>query len=128
MTRAIKFRGKNTKGKWVIGDLLRNRGETFIAPPGIANPLAALDDFRVNPATVGQFTGLLDKNGREIYEGDIVKWHDDYPPKRIDWFVCQFDAGNGESSMPLLDLKNHFDLEVIGSIHDNPELLNPKQL
>ena len=79
--------------------------------------------YPVDRATVGQFTGLKDNNGREIYEGDVIKWNDKYPPKVILWFACQFDVGNDSCSMPLLALKDKCPIEIIGNIHDNPELL-----
>lgn len=130
MNREIKFRGKNSRSEWIIGDLLRNRGETFIAPDGVQNPLATAEDFKVDPETVGQFTGLLDKNGREIYEGDIVTtvqpsggFFPPAPPATGEVKVCPLRGVCVEKANGLfVNLYEHIN-EVIGNIYDNPELL-----
>jgi hypothetical protein len=66
----IKFRGYNQKNKcFIYWYFFENRDEYFITPGGLVNPLATSDDYIVDIHTVGQFTWLLDINGKEIYEG-----------------------------------------------------------
>ena len=122
--REIKFRGKNGKGKWITGDLLHNRGETFIAPPGIANPLATLDDFRIDPATVGQFTGLHDAEGKEIYEGDIFQVKAYEPKYEVCFNKAGFEYRQIGGTNKYFPLKRIYsDTYILGNRWDNPELL-----
>lgn len=98
--------------------------------------------MEVDPETVGQFTGLLDKNGRKSYEGDIIKSHyanvaKPYLVETIVFhggkFASEYSlSGSGKSWVPLADGIKHvsFDtsiymteFEIIGNIHENPELL-----
>lgn len=137
MKREIKFRGKNLRGEVVYGDLLRNRGEVFIAPDGVANPLATADDSQVIPETVGQLTALKDKNGADIYEGDILQmWLEDsvepegrllhqmyviFTPEK--GFVLWGERMTMEDAEPLHEMLQWKECEIIGNIHDNPELM-----
>lgn len=71
--REIKFRAKDAKtGEWVFGDLHTLCDEPHIHVAKSAFPYAGKRNF-INSDTVGQFTGLTDKNGRDIYEGDILR-------------------------------------------------------
>lgn len=124
--RTIKFRGKDIKtGEWLYVDL-RNKESVrhaFIATMHCCN-------VKINPITIGQFTGLTDKNGNEIYEGDIVQ----SKLKRLRKYdeILQICFANSEycgkdkygSSTSLSLLEHYHTLEIIGNIHDNPELIN----
>lgn len=119
--REIKFRGKcQTTGEWVYGYLFKSdSGErTHI----IKNHKGCLD---IDPDTVGEFTGLRDKNGIEIYENDLIKCEKDI--YEIIWNRGMFILKNIRSSVlgdtplgPMLDI---FDIEIIGNRYDNLELL-----
>jgi hypothetical protein len=142
--REIKFRGLRTDGKGcVYGQLayfFNNKEMPYIMPdcffgtkefgeeddngnPIIENDFLALGGFvSVKPDSVGQFTGVHDKNGKEIYEGDL------YKDEHEDLFeVVRLDCGR--YALKFLD-NDYVDelidwscIEVIGNIHENPELL-----
>lgn len=132
--REIKFRGKRTDtGEWVYGDLIENQGRFFIYHATSETTLKDEDNSivvlaeQVNPDTVGQFTGLTDSDGTEIYEGDIFQVKA-YEPR----FEVYFKNGVfeyrqiGSSNRPFPLRRIHFDSFIIGNIHDNPELLEGK--
>ena len=126
--REILFRGKRKdNGEWETGSLIIIRDgcsdkEVFIADKmtGYHTP--------VIPETVGQYTGLTDKNGRKIFEGDIIKGKvhevNGYRDRRgvVEYHGVGFIMNLEPNSW--YDQKNiPFDCEIIGNIYDNPELL-----
>lgn len=132
MNREIKFRGKNKKHGWIYGYYFVNRGEHFIVQDGkVENPLATYEDYIVDEKTIGQFTGLLDNNGKEIYEGDIVQL--DYITTigkhriglsfEVKWCTQEgcWVGWDGFVENTLQQTRKMF--VVNGNIHDNPELL-----
>ena len=121
--REIKFRGFNRKNNvWLYGFYLQNRGAHFIVPDEFADG-KSWDDYEIDPATLGQYTGLHDRKDWEIYEGDIL--HDHFCNNR---YVVHFDGGSFDV-MSTLDKSGNYlsdvvgDIEIIGNIHDNPELM-----
>lgn len=137
--REIIFRGKRLgKGEWVEGFFVEKKDPLLESDVCNAFILAqARGDFfvtwfPVDPSTVGQFTGLLDKNGKRIFEGDMVSTDVERPYLIVEFrdgcfmFNCN-DGGEDYYDIMLPILKDPQSVykygEVIGNIHDNPELL-----
>lgn len=130
--RENEFRGqKCSDGKWVYGYYIESktswRGhkphKSWIVSGAISNGgfFNILGRYAVKDDTVGQFTGLLDKNGKKIFEGDVIKCG-------LRLYVCEFIEGGFEFSdlsdgrLVLKAIVNNSC--IIGNIHDNPELIN----
>lgn len=128
--REILFRGWNKKNKrWLYGYYFVNRGVHFISPDGFANPLDSYKDYVVDADTVGQYTGLHDCEGKEIYEGDLLEVANHKRDKECIADVIFLD-GAFWLHFPNEDLLNIKEVSecwvVIGNIHDNPELFKTK--
>lgn len=132
--REILFRGKTPieadtydGGEWVEGFYTRFNGKEHRIYSGYAETDCGdyyPDWFNVIPETVGQFTGVYDKNGKRIFEGDVIKCTFISPvgsglrfTPRTETVVYREGCFN-----PLYDCKRN-SFEVIGNVHDNPELL-----
>lgn len=129
--REILFRGKRTdNGEWVYGYVCcygwTGKENTYIVP----DYASALYSLKVDPKTVGQYTGLKDKNGTKIFEGDIIYAASKYDaadmvvvynPAEFRLVLCE----DYKIYKPGLRFKcyERFNMQVIGNIYDNPELL-----
>lgn len=126
MNREILFRGKDLEtGKWLYGSFVNTPNFTYISTNGEAFPA------KVEPKTVGQYTGLTDMNGTKIFEGDIIQSYHHREPMGVAsvyWFGasfwCKLLSG---SQFDCCDTLDEWDcecgLEIIGNVYDNPELL-----
>lgn len=118
--RTIKFRGKScSDGDWFYGNLYDQDkdGRTHIC--GLERGCLNID-----PNTVGQFTGLLDKNGNEIYEGDIIHLGDPKITYVILWIDCGLKAKQIGAYGSFCGVTYWAEtMTILGNIHDNPELL-----
>lgn len=130
--REILFRGKRIfDGKWVNGFAYKQYSAAKVEEWYIR---AFETDFLVIPETVSQFTGLTDKNGRKIFEGDIIKGKvhemNGYRVRKgvIEYHDTGFIMNLKPNSDSGYDQKNvPFEREVIGNVFDNPELLEVKK-
>lgn len=144
--REILFRGKRKdNGEWIEGFLIsENQINTFIEKEHIefnsylgvteVEAYQVLESIEINPDTVGQFTGLKDKNGKKIFEGDICgcfcntqRFVVKYCEERCGYFFddCVSSGYSDASPECLGNLRDT--IEVIGNIYDNPELLEVEE-
>ena len=133
--RQIKFRGKSADGKWHYGDLVHEGDEPCILDHSDNGVV-----WNVIPNTVGQFIGLHDRNGKEIYEGDIIALKENYPRvilwDKVSWALmpCKYYNDKYFWIMNLQHPGNDWwekfaeEMEVAGNIHDNPKQLKPNEL
>lgn len=120
MKREILFRGKSPKGHWIYG--MPSYDLKYIFNDSNYD---SYDQFEIIPETVGQFTGLTDKNGVKIFEGDIIAGDgEDMPNRIVEWSndYLGYFVGLGQDTCqdPLYDVVLP---EVIGNLHDDPELI-----
>ena len=143
MNRTIKFRGKTVNGnKWVYGDLLHIAGGCVIyhgsqkdceitTGKHVAVELLHDEISVVVPETVGQFTGLFDKNGKEIYEHDLVECAgvlcEVVYSDKIGSFVLLEVLSQNLGNKPIGQMMDMFGIRYAGNIYDNPELLANRQ-
>ena len=133
--REVIFRGKRLHdNKWIYGNFISDcEGNPHIIEPRFfcedGHHLQYEDNTDtpvfIIPETVGQFTGLTDKNGKRIFEGDIVSLvkHDGLIYKVV-YVPCRYELVNSKGvNCFVLDIYKSENIEVIGNIHDNPEIL-----
>lgn len=123
--REIKFRGYSKKYKrWFYGCLLIDETQKSFYIVDNMTGIAV----EVEKETIGQYTGLKDKNGKEICEGDIVRcsFYPDYIFEIKFEELCWYMRKITTSEYINLSDASYYDLEVIGNIYDNPELLEVK--
>jgi len=140
--REILFRGKTQQGKWVEGlpnyrAIEKTNGlMSWLVIQEIErnenNEIVSITNRTVIPETVGQFTGLTDKNGTKVFEGDLFRPEDDelcvevvfLQSARFQVAITAFESEGYTKVIDYMDVSDFTDDVVIGNIHDNKELIN----
>ena len=118
--RTIKFRAQDiASNKWLFGDIRHHKNDVCIFEQG------GNKGEQVKPETVGQFTGLRDRKGTEIYEGDILLYNGNR--RTVEWKYGTFGLSMHENGFPFQAFYELpvpiVDSTVIGNVFDNPELM-----
>lgn len=126
--RIIRFRGKDIQtGEWVKGDLIQRLGfyPAILTTYPTVEGKVGYTESAANQETIGQFTGLYDKNKREIYEGDILEvqgMQEKIEVRFVRGVFAFLWNGDLDKETPINAPTQEW-AEVVGNIHDNPELL-----
>lgn len=126
--REILFRGRRKdNGKWVYGSLLKQAGE-YISKDEVTPNECWICGMRgekdlIVSETIGQYTGLCDKNGKEVFEGDIARVFDGEYINGVVGYSLEHGVFTIDNTSLLYWLP---DVKIIGNVYDNPELLEEK--
>lgn len=123
----VWMNGEKVPSNWVYGGIFQGTGDFSVIYGADKENFTGADigKHTVYTDTVGQYTGLTDKNGKKIFEGDIVRGKDALIPEMNIFGYISHENG---SFVIIGNIMHHYrwldyDVEVIGNIHDNPELL-----